>query len=264
MRLGIVCAAALAAVVPGQAGAKVFFGTYKPSDTAVTVKEHFLPLDYRAPDATQTFTTASSSGAFCANVFCNGFAFNSVTTEFTTNSSFSASHIIIPVRVVSSFGNFRIGYSISRWNAGTSSWDGLGGGQIESGLLPFGQTVEVELPFGESGARFIDFNYQPVAIEAGERYRVLARYGAGAAGGISWYDSDVQAATGQSFQYSAGHPASLANPSALVFQPAFALSDGKELVGGVPEPSTWAMMIGGFGMLGAAARRRTRSSVTYA
>jgi hypothetical protein len=32
----------------------------------------------------------------------------------------------------------------------------------------------------------------------------------------------------------------------------------------VPEPATWAMMIGGFGMLGAAARRRARSSVTYA
>jgi hypothetical protein len=32
----------------------------------------------------------------------------------------------------------------------------------------------------------------------------------------------------------------------------------------IPEPATWAMMIGGFGMLGAAARRRTRPSVTYA
>lgn len=33
---------------------------------------------------------------------------------------------------------------------------------------------------------------------------------------------------------------------------------------GVPEPATWAMMIGGFGLLGAAARRRTRPTVTYA
>ena len=32
----------------------------------------------------------------------------------------------------------------------------------------------------------------------------------------------------------------------------FTLAD----VGGVPEPATWAMMIGGFGMVGAAARRR--------
>jgi hypothetical protein len=32
----------------------------------------------------------------------------------------------------------------------------------------------------------------------------------------------------------------------------------------IPEPATWATIIGGFGLLGAAARRRTRSSVTYA
>ena len=32
----------------------------------------------------------------------------------------------------------------------------------------------------------------------------------------------------------------------------------------VPEPATWAMMIGGFGMLGAAVRRRRLSNVTYA
>jgi hypothetical protein len=37
-------------------------------------------------------------------------------------------------------------------------------------------------------------------------------------------------------------------------------------VGGevVPEPATWAMMIGGFGMLGAAARRRGRTAVAFA
>jgi hypothetical protein len=35
-------------------------------------------------------------------------------------------------------------------------------------------------------------------------------------------------------------------------------------VNAVPEPATWAMMLGGFGLLGASVRRRTRSSVTYA
>jgi len=32
----------------------------------------------------------------------------------------------------------------------------------------------------------------------------------------------------------------------------------------VPEPATWAMMLGGFGVLGAAARRRQRTAITCA
>lgn len=32
----------------------------------------------------------------------------------------------------------------------------------------------------------------------------------------------------------------------------------------IPEPATWAMMLGGFGLLGVAMRRRTRMAVTYA
>jgi hypothetical protein len=32
----------------------------------------------------------------------------------------------------------------------------------------------------------------------------------------------------------------------------------------VPEPAVWAMMLGGFGLIGAASRRRQRSSVAYA
>lgn len=32
---------------------------------------------------------------------------------------------------------------------------------------------------------------------------------------------------------------------------------------GVPEPATWALMIGGFGLVGAAARRRQRSAVSF-
>jgi hypothetical protein len=259
MRSVLLAGVVLAMSAP--ADAKIFFANYAPSDTAVTVREHFLPLDYRSPDANQSFTTAASTGAFCANVFCNGFVFNSVTTEFTANHSFKASHIIAPVRVLSSFGNFRIGFSLSRWDAATNGWVGLGGGQIESGLLPFGQTLEVELPFGESGARFVDFNHLPIQIDAGERYRVLARYGAGAAGGLNWYHSDKAATPGQSIQYSAGHPASLANPTNIAFQPAFALTDGKELVSAVPEPSSWAVMIAGFALAGGALRRRS-SAVT--
>ena len=35
-------------------------------------------------------------------------------------------------------------------------------------------------------------------------------------------------------------------------------------ISAVPEPATWAMMIGGFGLIGAAARRRSAARVTFA
>jgi hypothetical protein len=59
----------------------------------------------------------------------------------------------------------------------------------------------------------------------------------------------------------------------LAFQPAFAFTDGGDLsepgdpppppppppVGGIPEPGTWALMILGFGAVGAAMRRRRQA-----
>ncbi len=44
-------------------------------------------------------------------------------------------------------------------------------------------------------------------------------------------------------------------------QPPFALLDGVSLMGGVPEPATWGLMILGFGAIGVAARRRRAVAV---
>lgn len=38
-------------------------------------------------------------------------------------------------------------------------------------------------------------------------------------------------------------------------QPPFALLDGVSLTAAVPEPAMWALMVGGFGLVGVAARR---------
>ena len=47
-------------------------------------------------------------------------------------------------------------------------------------------------------------------------------------------------------------------------QPAVALLDNVKLTAAVPEPASWAMMIGGFGMVGGALRRSRRTQVAFA
>ena len=47
-------------------------------------------------------------------------------------------------------------------------------------------------------------------------------------------------------------------------QPPVALLDGVKLAAAVPEPASWAMMIGGFGMIGAALRRSRRAQLAFA
>lgn len=54
---------------------------------------------------------------------------------------------------------------------------------------------------------------------------------------------------------------SLGTPSG---QPPVALLDGVSLTAAVPEPASWAMMIGGFGMVGGAMRRSRRAKVAFA
>lgn len=52
----------------------------------------------------------------------------------------------------------------------------------------------------------------------------------------------------------AGSPGSLSSFQASNFQ----------IFTAVPEPATWAMMVGGFGLVGASLRRRTRAAASYA
>ncbi|MBS0332962.1 MAG: PEPxxWA-CTERM sorting domain-containing protein [Proteobacteria bacterium] len=141
--------------------------------------------------------------------------------------------------------------------------------QISAGSLTVGghnNIEEAEIPFGtNASSHFEDFSYRPVTFEAGELYRVRAKHDAGSVGQVAWYYSDEAAADGQSVRTNTGHAA-----VDLDFQPAFALTDGGDLVfadagggqpgggpvGGVPEPATWALMIAGVSSVGALLRRR--------
>jgi hypothetical protein len=245
-------AGVLAVTAASPAAATIFFGNYNPSNTAPTAAGVGLPLVRRAPDATQSFGAAASNSTYCANFFCSFFYGDTVTTTFTVDSTFVASHLIVPLAAVSPYGNRRSGFNIERLDG--ASWVGLGFMQVESGLVPAG-VHEVQVAFGNSSGS--TFNPAPIQFDDGSTYRIRTNHAAGAAGFLSWYLSDEAAASGQSHQHSSAPNA--AGP--LAFQPAFALTDGGDLVyapktGGVPEPATWAMMITGFAGIGATLRRR--------
>ena len=69
----------------------------------------------------------------------------------------------------------------------------------------------------------------------------------GEAGLLAWYQTNVQGGAG-----------SFTTPAASFadFDAAIKFKIGRELTGGVPEPTTWAMMVMGFGAVGFAMRRR--------
>lgn len=259
-------AALAAATMALPAAATVYGGTYTPSDTAVTVREaqsNFLPLRYRLPD--QSFSGAAGVSGYCANIYCTYFIGQSVTTEFTPTTSFTASKLILPALLQSPYGNRRVGFSVQQWNPATSQWIGLSYAQIESGLVPQNTIVEIEVPLGVAGARFIDFNYQPISFQAGTLYRLSASAWAGALGTFVWYNSNQAAATGQSVQYEAVQASTGGTATNLAYQPAFAFSDGGDLLpapppvtGAIPEPASWAMLIIGFGAVGGSLRHRRR------
>jgi hypothetical protein len=267
VRAGVLAGLVSAFLVGTAAQAAVLFGTYDPSNTTVTKKQVGLPLDYRSPDASQTFDSFALERTFQQGVVCCTFISQHVITEFVAPTSFAAKHLIVPISTSGNNGNRTVGFNVERLDG--SNWVGMGFMQIQSGLVPNSQSViyEVDVPFGNTNSsRFVDFGYRTLQFSQGERYRIRTNQASGGVGTLRWYLSDEAASAGQSRQTRTGAAA-----VDLAFQPAFAFTDGGDLAsppppppppgGGVPEPGTWALMILGFGAVGATLRRRRRAVI---
>jgi hypothetical protein len=80
-------------------------------------------------------------------------------------------------------------------------------------------------------------------------------YALPASGTAGWVDLTGLSLTG------GNHSVQLINSNSWVFASEFEFFG---FAGGVPEPAAWTMMLGGFGLLGAASRRRSSSATVFA
>ena len=76
--------------------------------------------------------------------------------------------------------------------------------------------------------------------------------------GVNGSGTSTQVALG------AGCPAGMSLIPNMIYSVRLSEAEYQSLTGVVPEPATWGMMVLGFGLIGAAARRRTRTRVRYA
>ena len=130
-------------------------------------------------------------------------------------------------------------------------WDLQGNLLTSATITPGGGTLE---------GYFRRVSISPFAATAGTHY-VIGAYTTDNAssvgtdqGGSANFNSAV---TFYSDRYSNFNGAFSFPGSVEGFPDAGWLGANFELAGGVPEPSSWAMMVGGFGLMGAALRRRT-------
>jgi len=126
---------------------------------------------------------------------------------------------------------------------------------------------------GTSGTLIADFRYATFAgltLDAGT-YRIGALYTSGA-DQLLFPDNGGVTTSATGFNYLSaqfGGGSALTDPTAVVGGPTSNAYFGPNLLAsaaGVPEPASWALMIGGFGMAGGALRRRgaARTRVTFA
>ncbi|WP_439532020.1 PEPxxWA-CTERM sorting domain-containing protein [Polymorphobacter sp.] len=259
MRYLTVAAATLAAAafaVPSQA--LIYYSNYTPSQTDFVQTGGAYPVKRRLPDATQSFDTSAPVQEYLFQ--CCTIRFESVSTQFVAPTTFTAAAIVVPLRHVYSIGNRNMGINVERFDTVTSSW--VAAGQDSYAIIPSlatGVVTEVEARFGLNLTNLPEqFAPRPITFNAGETYRFRMAFSAGGIGTVDWYLSDQAATAGQSQRFY-----NYQGTTDLAFQPAFALTDGGDLVfppnSAVPEPASWAMLITGFGLIGAAARRRRRA-----
>jgi hypothetical protein len=157
----------------------------------------------------------------------------------TTGANIASGTVVIPTNMlflhpVGDNSGLAAGDTIVRFTAPTSSLYKLSGLFSVLDVSTSGVNVSIIGPSGNA---------------------ILAAYGLGGAWGTSKsFDSSVSLSAGQTLDF-------VVNSNGSYYNDSTGLSG---TIAAVPEPASWAMMVGGFGVVGAAVRRRQRTAVAFA
>jgi hypothetical protein len=260
MHSTLLLAAATLSALPAQAA--IFWSNYDVGTVVDRVANGGWPRIERTP--LEPFDNG------LARVGVDSSYFYDASFEFTVNSSFVANRAIMALQHLPGFNLAqRIGFSVSEKNTTTGVFTGLGSLQVQSNGLR-SAVYEIDSPFGTNNTNLAStFDYRPISFTAGKTYRIYGSFNAAGSNVTGWMLSDTVAAPGTAFQVLRGGRSGNGS-TALAFQPTLALTDGGDLVpvppllppimGGVPEPESWALMILGFGLVGTTLRRQRQSA----
>lgn len=146
------------------------------------------------------------------------------------------------------------------WQAGVDAHikirSDLGGSPTTANLFSFNDGVDA-LSTYMAGIDRVTVNFSGVTLAAGSYWIGLSRAGSPIGTWASFNNGGVQTPTYQRQLYGDS-----IDRAPGIYDLAYSLY-GEAAAGAVPEPASWALMIGGFGLVGAALRRR-RTSVAFA
>lgn len=161
------------------------------------------------------------------------------------------------------FETFNVGQPNSPVTLSILAGDGLGGSLVASRT-----TTLPAIPATRTGTWF-DFDFTGTTLATGQVYTALLSTTSSLLGLV--YGPDINIYTGQVLGSDAYAGGKIVSTRALdsicttntICDTNFRFT-GFTPMGAVPEPATWAMMIGGFGMVGGAMRQRRRGKVRFA
>ena len=204
-------------------------------------------------------TTTNGIGQLGFNTDATGWTTTGYNFLFSGNTADS-------VGANGTYGNLKL------WGPANGSANGLagspeGGNYVAAdgafGVQPISQTItglvagqSYDVGFWWAGAQQLNFdglNTEQWEVKLGNQSQFTAVYNNPSHGFSGW--------THETFTFTAQSASEVLSflahgtPEGV---PPFSLLDGVSMTESVPEPASWAMMLGGFGLVGGAMRRRTR------